>query len=351
MTAFGLCFSSSHGVTTSQLGIAERTGSGLCVTGAPGLQMPEPALDRDIRGRAFERVLALERIHQAIPWSEIKRGFAFKGEKIHLATKARGIFKPRQMHTLLSIKTVTPRPGRRVWYDDQHQVEQSIFEEREYFDYAMMAGGPNASGNLLLKRAWTEKTPIIYFMGLSPERYVPIAPAFIYGWDARSGTCQIGPGKIVGTPTSIVEQRPFEPADDRRYYLSQTQQRAHQAIFRAAVMDAYKDCCAISGLRETSLLDAAHIVEDKHQTLGQPVVCNGLPLTKIHHAAFDSNLIGVDPDYRIHVSDQLLDLTDGPMLEALKGVDGNRIRLPKRAIDCPDPERLEERFARFRAAM
>ena len=313
--------------------------------------MAEPALDREIRLRAFERVLALERIHQAVPWSEIKRGFEFNGEKVHLATKPRGIFKPKQMETVLSIRTVIPRAGRKIWYDDQVQAQQSIFEEREHFEYVMMTGGPDASGNRLLEQAWIDRTPIIYFMGLFPQRYMPIAPAFIYGWDAGSGICQVGPGKLVGTPTSIVEQRPFEPTDDRRYYLSQTQQRAHQAIFRAAVMDAYDNCCAISGLRETRLLDAAHIVEDKHKTLGQPVVCNGLPLSKIHHAAFDSNLIGVDPDYRIHVSDKLLDLHDGPMLEALKGVDGNRILLPKRGIDCPDPERLEERFARFRAAI
>ena len=41
-------------------------------------------------------------------------------------------------------------------------------------------------------------------------------------------------------------------------------------------------------------------------------------LSKIHHAAFDAHLIGIDPDYRIHVSDRLLTLHDGPMLEALK---------------------------------
>jgi putative restriction endonuclease len=32
------------------------------------------------------------------------------------------------------------------------------------------------------------------------------------------------------------------------------------------------------------------------------VVPNGLPLSKIHHAAFDAHLIGIDPDYRLHVS-------------------------------------------------
>jgi predicted restriction endonuclease len=44
------------------------------------------------------------------------------------------------------------------------------------------------------------------------------------------------------------------------------------------------------------LLDAAHIVMDADEQLGQPIVSNGLPLTKIHHAAFDVHLIGIDPD-------------------------------------------------------
>jgi putative restriction endonuclease len=33
-----------------------------------------------------------------------------------------------------------------------------------------------------------------------------------------------------------------------------------------------------------------------------------LPLTKIHHSAFDAHVIGIVPDYRIHVSDRLLDV-------------------------------------------
>jgi hypothetical protein len=43
-------------------------------------------------------------------------------------------------------------------------------------------------------------------------------------------------------------------------------------------------------------------------------------LTKLHHAAFDAHLIGIDPDFRIHVSDRLLEIQDGPFLElGLKG--------------------------------
>ena len=44
-----------------------------------------------------------------------------------------------------------------------------------------------------------------------------------------------------------------------------------------------------------ALLDAAHIVMDADEQLGHPIVSNGLPLTKLHHAAFDAHLIGVDP--------------------------------------------------------
>jgi putative restriction endonuclease len=117
------------------------------------------------------------------------------------------------------------------------------------------------------------------------------------------------------------------------------------------VLAAYGGRCAISGLPETRLLDAAHIVVDADEQLGQPIVSNGLPLTKIHHAAFDANLIGVDPDLRVHVSDRLLDIDDGSFLElGLKRIAGTSIRLPHRAEDRPDRERLALRFEQFRRA-
>jgi len=65
---------------------------------------------------------------------------------------------------------------------------------------------------------------------------------------------------------------------------------------------------------------------DADEQLGQPIVSNGLPLTKIHHAAFDANLIGIDPDFRIHVSDRLLEIHDRPFL-------GNSGRRNRRAGD------------------
>jgi putative restriction endonuclease len=64
----------------------------------------------------------------------------------------------------------------------------------------------------------------------------------------------------------------------------------------------------------------------------------------------DYLLIGIDPDYRLHVSRQLLEQNDGPMLEGLKKLQGVSLHLARRARDCPDRDRLSLRFERFTAA-
>jgi putative restriction endonuclease len=136
-----------------------------------------------------------------------------------------------------------------------------------------------------------------------------------------------------------------QTAVERRYALRSVKQRLHQASFREAVITAYNGRCAVSRLPEPMLLDAAHIVADKDERLGQPVI----PNSKLHHPAFDAHLIGIDPDYRLHVSDRLLALDDGSMLEELKRLSGAMIHLPRRDKDRPDRDRLEVRFERFKA--
>jgi putative restriction endonuclease len=102
-----------------------------------------------------------------------------------------------------------------------------------------------------------------------------------------------------------------------------------------------------SRLPEPRLLDAAQIVMDVDEQFGHPMISNGLPLTKIHHAAFDAHLIGVDPDYRIHVPDRL-EIHEGPFLElGLKGIAGTLIDRPRRREDRPDRDRLAIRFEQF----
>jgi putative restriction endonuclease len=181
-------------------------------------------------------------------------------------------------------------------------------------------------------------------LGIAPGRYQAVVPAFITGWDALALKAKVAFGMPNREAMGFSENAP-----DRRYAMRTVKQRLHQVAFREAVIAAYGGRCAISGLPEPLLLDAAHIVADQDELLGQPVVTNGIPLSKIHHAAFDAHLIGIDPDYRLHVSDRLLEKNDGPMLEALKRLKGEIIRQPARLQDCPDPDRLAMRFQRFKA--
>ena len=84
---------------------------------------------------------------------------------------------------------------------------------------------------------------------------------------------------------------------------------------------------------------------------GRPEVPNGLSLCKIHHAAYDANILGVAPDYLVHVRRDILEEHDGPMLKhGLQDMDGHRIILPRVALKRPNPEYLEARFTQFRAA-
>jgi putative restriction endonuclease len=64
-------------------------------------------------------------------------------------------------------------------------------------------------------------------------------------------------------------------------------------------------------LHHPELLDAAHIIPDGAPK-GDPVVPNGLALCKLHHAAFDANLVGVRPDLTVDVARRLLEEIDGP---------------------------------------
>lgn len=294
-----------------------------------------------IRIAAFREVRRLADLNGDLTSRDLLAGFIFDGIRIPLVNPRRGIFKPTQMERLLSIKTVFPKPGARVWYDDQREVHRQIFEGDEAVDYAFMGQKADAAENRWLREAMENAVPFIYFLGTAPGVYKALIPSFVVGWDASGLKARIA--------FSAEEEATVpETTAERRYALRQVKQRLHQATFRETVITAYQGRCAVSGLRESVLLDAAHIIADKHEKLGQPIIPNGIPLAKTHHAAFDAHLIGIDPDFKIHVSKRILEQKDGPTLEALKRLHANQMYLPKRGKDAPDRDRLAVRFDQFR---
>jgi putative restriction endonuclease len=63
------------------------------------------------------------------------------------------------------------------------------------------------------------------------------------------------------------------------------------------------------------------------------------------------NILGVSPDFRVHIRADVLDEHDGPMLKwGLQEMNGAEIDLPRSDSQRPNREFLAERFERFSAA-
>jgi putative restriction endonuclease len=116
------------------------------------------------------------------------------------------------------------------------------------------------------------------------------------------------------------------------------------------VLHACQRWCAVCRLPFDQLLDAAHIKADADA--GVPSVSNGLALCKIRHGAFDADILGITPDYRVAIKESVLGTFDGPTLQhALKEMHGGKLRqLPDRAVLQPDRALLDERYDRFKRA-
>ena len=191
---------------------------------------------------------------------------------------------------------------------------------------------------------------LLYFRGVAKGVYQALAPVVIVGDDPATRTFTVACDDI----SLVRPDLPDHVAEDveRRYTTILAVRRLHQDAFRRNVLHAYADTCAVCRLKVRGLLDAAHIVGDRHAApMSDPVVPNGLALCKIHHAAFDQNIIGIRPDSVVELNAELLDATDGPMLRhGLQEVHRTQLWVPRASRNRPDPERLEVRYDEFRQA-
>jgi putative restriction endonuclease len=188
--------------------------------------------------------------------------------------------------------------------------------------------------------------PIILLRKIDPNIYVPIFPVYVVGDDPVAGQF------LIALDESLrFLHNPLAPSEvEKRYAERLTLQRLHQPEFRGRVIRAYRTQCTVCTLRHGELLDAAHIIADR-DSAGAPVVSNGLSLCKIHHAAYDRNLLAVRPDYVVEINKSLLAEIDGPMLKhGLQEMHGRSIVLPVRRSERPDRDRLEQRYDVFRAS-
>lgn len=295
-------------------------------------------VDDDIRTSCFAQLaILLAEFGDEVPYAGgLQRGFTFRGTRVPYLNRQKGIYRAAVQRgpAALSIQTSYESP-----YQDAPTQDGWL--------YAYRAGSADQPDNRALRAAFELRTPLVYFVATRRGCYEPVFPAFVVADDPVAGHVLVAPGMLRGPldePEPVIASDPIE----RRYAFREVRVRVHQARFRGRVLPAYRDQCAICRLKEVRLLDAAHIVGDLEDA-GEPTISNGLCLCTIHHRAYDHDLVGISPDYRVHVARRLLEDEDGPMLDLLKTFEGAAITTPRPAALRPDPERLALRFDRFRA--
>ncbi|GAB2680670.1 HNH endonuclease [Barrientosiimonas humi] len=266
--------------------------------------------------------------------------FRFRGERFPLMDRQRGIRKPAQLQAALSIRTTFRPDGAERPYEDALRPDGLI-------SYKWRGTDPDHPENRGLRRAYEQQLPLIWFYGVGVGTYQAVFPVFIVAEDRALHEFVLSP--IEGVLPQAGDTLQEEVL--RRYVAREAKHRLHQPIFRGMVLRAYGERCSVCELRHAVLLDAAHIVPDSDRA-GIAAVRNGLSLCKIHHAAYDTGILGIRPDYTLAIREEVLREVDGPMLRhGLQDMHGQRLRvLPRRRSEKPDPDLLEMQWDRFLAS-
>ena len=304
--------------------------------------MPRLLDEKRVRLTAFHWLADQVKQHgEILPRPLLLRGFEMDGERIPLMSR-QGIFKPRVLDEIpISITTTVHGP-----YNDQMSPEGLML-------YSYRGTDPSHPENAGLRKAMFQQTPLVYFHGIMPSKYIPVWPVFIVGDNPQNLMFSVAVddqnyiesyAQAGSSQSAAGEQKDI---GRRQCITAIVTQRLHQRGFRERVLDAYQQRCSLCRLRHSELLDAAHIIPD-NEPGGEPVISNGIALCKLHHAAFDNFFLGIRPDYIVEVHKSILDEEDGPMLtHGLKGLHGSRIMLPRSSKMFPSQERLDIRYGRF----
>lgn len=243
-----------------------------------------------------------------------------------------GIWKPKRMQACLSVLS-----SHKNIYNDFFSEDDGLFQYK-YRDQ----GGYDHSDNRSLRLAMEHHLPVLYFMGVASGVYQVEAVRVRQETADKSGVLlSVEPAEL--SLPGVAESN----VPERIHRTTIAKIRLHQGEFRHRVMGAYRKRCAVCSLKHVSLLEAAHIVP--HAEGGRPEVPNGLSLCRIHHGAYDHNILGIDPDYRVHINREMLEERDGPMLKhGFQEMDQQRIVLPRDIKNRPDRDKLERRYTEFR---
>ena len=276
---------------------------------------------------------------EVLPRNLLQQGFEFRNQRVPLVAP-NGIFKPKIMELPLTITTTVQGP-----YDD----DLYLSGKDDFLNYKYRGTDPNHHDNVGLRKVFEQQKPLVYLHGIDPGKYLAFWPVYIIADDKSNLTFKAALDNMASLQDGeFLPHQINENALGRQAYITSTVKvRLHQRSFREKVLRAYKSQCTLCRLKHPELLDAAHIIPDNLPESTYSID-NGLSLCKLHHAAYDRLLLGITPDYKIHVRNDILREEDGPVLKhGLIGLHQSQISLPKFKKYWPNQEYLDWRYEKF----
>lgn len=287
----------------------------------------------------------VERAGQEVPWPD---SIDTEYGKTLVATKAKGIYKPKWSKYALSVRHSLGSP-----YPDLDPV----IRDDGTWSYAYFQEGlePRARDeeftNRALMQCLSDRVPVAVFRQLSehPARYEVLGLALVAGWGNGyflfDGFARDGYGHQLQFPSasnsttetvaheSVVDLfSPSSAVDERARVIAQVVQRRGQPQFRSKLLVAYERECAISRCDAAQALEACHIFPYLGPRTNH--VSNGLLLRADIHTIFDLGLIAINPaSLRIEVSRLLIKSSYGQLKDSI-------LRLPKDKDDEPNRDCL-----------
>lgn len=123
-------------------------------------------------------------------------------------------------------------------------------------------------------------------------------------------------------------------------------QRISQSFFRSAVLSSYNFRCCISGVCNSELLEACHIIDWSEDKTNRSNPENGLCLNPLFHKAYDKYLIAITPDYNVIISEEMIEKTENESFKQyLLGIHDKKLILPDRF--CPKPDFLDYHYQKY----
>lgn len=291
----------------------------------------DTAIEAALRTRIMEWVQERAEANGGFLHRQELLSFRIDGRDLPIIDFSRGIRNPAGLSSTLAIVASASGP-----YDDTESDDGLLH-------YAYRSGDPFSGDNRKMRAAIETGMPLILFRKEVANYYTPVMPVYVVDDYPEDRTFLIALDEAFRYMGDLREL----DVRQRAYAIRLAKQRLHQPAFRTRVLLAYETSCAVCTLKHGALLDAAHIVPDSEE-LGVPTTPNGLALCKIHHAAYDQNMLGITPDYRVEIALDVLAEVDGPMLRhGIQDMHGRALTLPRRRRDHPDRELLAWRWERF----